>query len=120
MERDTISVSFVCAKSRVAPLRKTTIPRLKLLAGCIGTRLSTVVIKALGLENIPVFYWSDSSTAFYWIERNENWGVFIKNRVQEIKSLTFNGIWKHVPGNLNAADLPSRGCSTGALVKSRW
>ncbi|GFS49769.1 integrase catalytic domain-containing protein [Nephila pilipes] len=119
MEKDTISVSFVCAKRRVAPLRKTTIPILELLVCCIGACLLTVAIKALRLENIPVFYWSDSSTALYWIERNENWGVFVKNRVQEIKSLTSNGTWKHVPGNLNAADLPSRKCAISALVKSR-
>ncbi|GFT66194.1 integrase catalytic domain-containing protein [Nephila pilipes] len=96
MEKDTISVSFVCAKSRAASFRKTTVPRLELLTCCIGARLSTVVIKALGLENIPVFYWSDSSTALNWIEINGNWR------------------------NLNAADLPSRGCSVSALVKSRW
>ncbi|GFS70172.1 integrase_H2C2 domain-containing protein [Nephila pilipes] len=72
MEKDIISVSFACAKSRVAPLRQTTIPRLEILACCIGARLSTVVIKAIGLENIPVFYWSDYLTALYWIERNEN------------------------------------------------
>ncbi|GFU20655.1 hypothetical protein NPIL_233371 [Nephila pilipes] len=73
MEKDIISVSFVYAKSRLAPFRKTAIQRLELLACCIGALLSTVMIKALGLEIIPVFYWSDSSTALYWIEIKENW-----------------------------------------------
>ncbi|GFT69011.1 integrase catalytic domain-containing protein [Nephila pilipes] len=120
IEKDTISLSFVCAKSQVASLCKITIPILEVLACNIAARLSTVMIKALGLENIPVFYWSDSSKVLYWIERNENWGVFVKNREQEIKSLTSNGTWKHVPGNLNASDLPFRVCSISALVKSKW
>ncbi|GFT38628.1 uncharacterized protein NPIL_43771 [Nephila pilipes] len=119
-ENDTISVSFVCANCRIAPFRKTTIPRLELLACYIGARLSTVLVKAFSLENIPVFYWSDSSTSLYWIERNENWGVFVKKRVQEIKSLTSNGTWKHFTGNLNAADLPYQGFSISALVKLIW
>ncbi|GFS95526.1 hypothetical protein NPIL_627201 [Nephila pilipes] len=68
MEKDIILLSFVCAKSRVAHLRKTTIPRFELLTCCIGARCSAIVIKALDLKNIPIFYWSASSTALYWIE----------------------------------------------------
>ncbi|GFS97216.1 hypothetical protein NPIL_358591 [Nephila pilipes] len=39
------------------------------------------------------------------------------NQVQEIKSLTSNGAWKHVPGNLYAAIYQE--CSLSELVKSR-
>ncbi|GFT24640.1 integrase catalytic domain-containing protein [Nephila pilipes] len=99
MEKDTISMSFVCAKSRVAHLRKNSIPKLELLTRCIGARLSTVVIKALGLENIPVFYWSDSSTALYWIEINENWGVFVVRNMPMGCSLLLLSCWEDIEIN---------------------
>ena len=41
----SIYVSFVVAKSRVAPLRPMTIPRLKLQAAVLGSRMSETIIK---------------------------------------------------------------------------
>ncbi|XP_026688312.1 uncharacterized protein LOC103522259 [Diaphorina citri] len=42
------------------------------------------------------------------------------NRVKEIKSLS-NGIeWRHIPGTLNPADLPSRGSNAKKFIQSRW
>ncbi|GFX37073.1 integrase catalytic domain-containing protein [Trichonephila clavipes] len=45
---------------------------------------------------------------------------FVENRVKEIRQLTRGHLWKHVPGNLNIADLLSRGCSPQQMLISRW
>ncbi|GFS56830.1 DUF5641 domain-containing protein [Trichonephila inaurata madagascariensis] len=42
-------------------------------------------------------------------------GPFFYNRVKEIRSLTNTEDWYHVPGPLNATDLPSRGCNVETL-----
>lgn len=112
-------VSLVAAKSRVAPLKVATIPRLELLAAVIGTRLAKAVQKGLGVD-IKSTYWTDSSTVLAWIRRNESWNTFVHNRVQEIRDGTSTNEWRHVPGVLNPADLPSRGCSPKQLFESKW
>jgi len=114
-----ISVQLLQAKSRVAPMKSTTIPRLELLSCTIAALLTYSTKKALSLE-VPTFYWSDSSTALAWIRRNDEWGTFVGNRVKTICSVAPSEYWRHVPGTLNPADLPSRGCSPSCLLKSRW
>ncbi|GBN57736.1 hypothetical protein AVEN_255023-1 [Araneus ventricosus] len=54
------------------------------------------------------------------IQRDQNWGTFVQNRVREIRSLTSAIVWRHVPGALNAADLVSRGCSGEQLLQGKW
>lgn len=120
IHRQMVTVDLIQAKSRVAPLHKTTIPRLELLACCIGARLTSTVKIAMDLQGIPITYWTDSSTALSWIQRDENWGVFVNNRVKEIRALTAGELWRHVSGENNPADLPSRGCSVKTLLKTKW
>jgi len=104
-----VSVQMVMAKSRLAPLKRPTIPRMELLACVIGARLSNFVTDAVNSFQIPSFLWSDSTTALSWIKGNDEWGTFVRNRVKEICSLTKPEDWRHVPGASNPADLPSIG-----------
>lgn len=121
--RDEVKISLVAAKSRVAPIRKAdskmTIPRLELLAATIGARLYHQTKENLR-GPIDSFFWSDSSTVVSWIQRKEEWGIFVWNRVSEIRDLTPAENWRHLPGVHNPADLPSRGCSPKQLSRSRW
>ncbi|GFY11977.1 DUF1758 domain-containing protein [Trichonephila clavipes] len=115
----TITCQLVQAHTIVAPIKPITIPRLELLACTIGSRLVNTMKIDLELENVPICCWSDSVNALYWIKRKENWGTFV-NRVQEIRRPTNPEDWKHIPGILNPADLPSRGCGVVELIASLW
>ncbi|GFW43533.1 uncharacterized protein TNCV_4768851 [Trichonephila clavipes] len=84
---NSASCQLVQARSRVAPLKSISIPRLELLACTIGARLARTVKEDLKLPSLPVFYWSDSTNALYWIKKSENWAVFVSNRVKEIRNL---------------------------------
>lgn len=44
----------------------------------------------------------------------------VGNRVRNILQLTKKEDWRHVPGKMNPADLPSRGCSPQELLESKW
>ncbi|XP_043479022.1 uncharacterized protein LOC122509221 [Leptopilina heterotoma] len=114
-----ITVLLVSARSRIAP-KKTTIPRLELLAASITARLADSVAKSFTREVEKITFWSDSTTVLAWLNRDGNWGTFVHNRVKEIRKLTNIENWKYVPGENNPADLPSRGCNPLQLVASKW
>ncbi|KAL1447894.1 hypothetical protein WDU94_012402 [Cyamophila willieti] len=98
-----------------------TIPRLELLAALIGARLYSTVVEDYRLKDVQATFWTDASTVLAWLARPDNqWDVYVRNRVVEIKQLTENCMWRHVPGESNPADLPSRGCTPKKFVKSRW
>lgn len=112
-------LSLIQCKNRVAPIKEMSIPRLELLAATIGARLLASVRKGFDTE-IQVYNWTDSSTVLNWIKRNETWKPFVRNRIQEIHNLTDKESWHHVPGHMNPADLPSRGCLPKKLLESKW
>ncbi|XP_035217413.1 uncharacterized protein LOC118190749 [Stegodyphus dumicola] len=108
-KEDKVFVKFVIAKSRISPVKKITIPRLELLACVLGARLARYTVETLCLVDVPIYYWTDATVALSWIQREENWGVFVNNRVKEIRKLSKQECWRHIPGKLNPADVSSRG-----------
>ena len=116
----SITTRLVASKTRVAPMKKQSIPRLELLGALILSRLANTVMKSMA-RNIVTFYWVDSMTTLFWIRRERKWKQYVVNRVKEIRRLTSRDLWKHCPGHLNPADLPSRGVSGDKLLNnSLW
>jgi hypothetical protein len=101
------------------PLKQITVMRLELLACCIGSCLSAFVKRGIELEDDKEYFWADYSTALHWIKK-ECWGTFVRNEVEDIRTITRAADWRHVPGQDNPADLPSRGCTVSKLVETKW
>ena len=124
-DEDQVIIQLLAAKSRLAPLDKKgnksiTINRLELMGCVIGARLAETINTSLDLHQITRYFWTDSTTALAWIKREEDWGTFVGNRSREIGLITGKEEWRYVPGILNPADLPSRGCSPAQLLESKW
>jgi len=47
--------AFIMAKTRVAPLKELTLPRLELMAAAVATRVSIFVVDSLSLQDVPLF-----------------------------------------------------------------
>ncbi|GBM93775.1 hypothetical protein AVEN_252743-1 [Araneus ventricosus] len=65
-----IILRLVGSKSCVSPLKRLTIPRLELLACLLGARFVKYIIEALDIPSKASTFWSDSTTAISWIQRN--------------------------------------------------
>ena len=120
VDEDVVHTSLMCAKSRVAPVKTQTIPRLELLGAVLLARLMDSVMKALsGIISIDnVFYWADSITVVCWIRNNKNWKQYVMRRVEEIRKLSLTDKWNHCSGAHNPADLATRGVPGDQLNKN--
>ena len=113
--------SLVMAKTRVAPIKKQTLPRLELLGSLLCARLLVFVRDALKLrKNVEYMCWTDSMVALSWIHSEAvNWKEFFSNGVSCIQELTAKESWFHCPGDENPADLLTRGITAEELINSK-
>lgn len=65
-----VTVRLLCAKSKVAPLAPTTIPRFELCAALLAARLCKAVIGSLRSKPDRVEHWCDSIVVLAWINND--------------------------------------------------
>ena len=112
-----VSCSLVTSKSRVAPTKPVTVPRLELTAAVLSVRMSKFLQDELKLQHLQEFYWTDSKVVLGYISNEaRRFHVYVANRVQEIRSHTEPSQWRHVTSDENPADLVSRGVTAEELV----
>ena len=111
---------FVTAKSRVAPLKRLTMPRLELQAAVMATRMKATIERELRLDLERTIYFTDSMITLSWIRSQARaFKPFVSARIGEVQTNSDPLQWRHVSGPLNPADDISRGIPVDEL-QGRW
>ncbi|XP_055631971.1 uncharacterized protein LOC129771880 [Toxorhynchites rutilus septentrionalis] len=114
--------TLVAAKTKVAPLKALSIPRLELQAAMIGARLAQAISQSLTVTVNQRFLWSDSSTVLAWLRSDSRkYHPFVAFRIGEILSITSIDEWRHVPSKINVADDATKwGDGPSFKPEDRW
>ncbi|XP_039534154.1 uncharacterized protein LOC120483252 [Pimephales promelas] len=112
-----VHVTFVLARSRVAPRKCLSMPRLELCAALSGAQMVKVIQAELTIPIHKVIYWADSTTALHWLKSEScRYKVFVGSRVAEIQTLTDVTQWRYVDSARNPADHITRGLTLDQIA----
>ncbi len=102
---DAVNCTMIASKTRVAPLKLVSIPRLELKAALLGARLAKHIIESHSVHVDKCVYWSDSRTVLAWLRSDHRrYKQFVAFRVSEILEMTDVKEWHWVPTEENVAD----------------
>lgn len=120
-ENGNFHCSLVIGKSRVAPTKVTTIPRLELTAAVVSVKVSDMLKEELGYSDVEEVFWTDSKVVLGYINNEaRRFHTFVSNRVQRIHLSTNPQRWRYISTDQIPADHASRGLTVSELLSSNW
>lgn len=110
IEEETVHITIIASRTKVAPLKQISIPKLELCAAALLTDLIQDLVDLLKIPKNKIFAWTDSMIVMSWLQSQPSrWRTFVANRVADITRMLDNDRWRHVQSTDNPADIATRG-----------
>ena len=101
----TIFCNSLLGKSRLAPLKTVSFPRLELVAATMATKVDVSLRNNFGSSLSESVFWTDSMSVLYMIRNSaKRFPVFVSNRLAQIEDRSTSSQWRFVPSSDNPAD----------------
>ena len=82
---DSIHTYLLTAKSKVAPIKVVSLPRLELCGAVLMAEMADVILPELGIDQYDSFFWTDSTIVLACLRKSPcQWSTFVANRVSTI------------------------------------
>lgn len=115
------TVAFITSKTKIAPMKIISIPRLELQAAVMGARLASAVEQHHTIKIDKRVFWTDSQNVLCWIRSPRRFKQFVAYRIGEILETTNTHEWRWVPTSLNIADSATKWKSSEIFrIPERW
>ncbi|XP_043496412.1 uncharacterized protein LOC122520387 [Polistes fuscatus] len=119
--RGTYMVRLLCSKTRLAPIKTITMPRLELCGAHLLAKLLREIVKVYQGFLPRVFCWSDSRIVLSWLRSHPSrWKTFVSNRCSNIHEILPQASWRYVRSLENPADIATRGATISGVVDSKF
>ncbi|XP_072172027.1 uncharacterized protein [Diadema setosum] len=117
-----VHCAFVLGKTRLAPMKVVSIPRLELMAAVLAVTMDQCIKGELEIKINETVFWTDSTAVLQYVRsESRRFKTFVANRVARIHASSAPEQWRHVDTKSNPADDGSRGLKASELLKyQRW